>query len=64
MFVFDLDIFVLDELIIGMDVGIIEKFYELMYYNVYKYGKFVLMIIYDFDEVKGYVDWNIYFVRN
>lgn len=64
MFVLDLDVFILDELIMGMDVGSKNEFYEFMYYSVYYYGKVVLMIIYDFEEVKDYVDCNIYLVCN
>lgn len=52
IFVIDFDLFVFDELIIGMDEEFRNEFYCFFWYSVYVYGKLVLMIIYDYEDIK------------
>lgn len=64
MFASDPDIFILDEPTTGMDSGTKDDFYQLMHHAAKQHGKSVLMITHDPDELKNYVDRNIYLVRN
>lgn len=64
MFASDPDIFILDEPTTGMDRETKAEFYELMHHAAKHHGKAVLMITHDPDELKEYVDRNIYLVRN
>lgn len=64
MFASDPDIFILDEPTTGMDSGTKTAFYDLMHHSAKRHEKSVLMITHDPDELKRYVDRNIYLVRN
>lgn len=64
MFASDPDVFILDEPTTGMDSQTKSDFYELMHHSAKKHGKSVLMITHDPDELKDYVDRNIYLIRD
>lgn len=57
------DILILDEPTSAMDFESRNHFYQLMQYQVEKYGRTVFMVTHDLDEVKSYANRNLYLTR-